>query len=150
MWKYSIEFHGFLSDRAAVDQLPGRDQHAFIEDRVLRRDQQIALRQRLAERARFDADGQDLLWVRMACAVHAPAADPDDAPQLAARDQDDIACFQIFNRPLALRRRHAGAAREADRGDDEFAGRGSGGKVEYAADVYDGYRFNHSSAVEHV
>ena len=53
-----------LDDRDAIDEIDGLDQHAFKEHRVVWRDPQIAARLMHIERARLDADRQNVRRTR--------------------------------------------------------------------------------------
>ena len=106
-----------LADRRAVDQLAGADQLAVDEDRVIRRDQQIAVRHVVGERAALDADRRHRLRPRMRGQVDAPPADPLDRlrAQFAAGQREDDVALQSGSRPSARRWRSGCACRRRSR-----------------------------------
>jgi hypothetical protein len=69
----------FLADGCAVDQLTSADQHAVHEDRVVRRDHQIAVRHAVGEGVAFDADRRHSLRPGMGGEADAAVADPGTA-----------------------------------------------------------------------
>ena len=86
----------FLADGGAVHQLPGADQLAVHEDRVIRRDQQIAVRHVVGEGVAFDADRRHGLRSRMRGQIDAAMAEPLDGLRLQfAVDQgEDLSCLR--------------------------------------------------------
>jgi hypothetical protein len=92
---------GGLQDRAAVDQTPGRHQGAVDQQPMARRDPEVGLRQALLERARFDADRQDLGVGGDECCVIAAAADPDDARVRALLGDHQVTDRQRLDRAFA-------------------------------------------------
>ena len=104
------------ADGGAVHQLPGADQHAVHQDRVVGRDQQIAVRHAVGDGVAFDADRRHGLRPQMRGQIDAAMAEPRDGLRdLLAIDQgnDLLARSQLLDRQFAVRRPDHRAARVA-------------------------------------
>ncbi len=114
-----------LADGRSVDQLAGTDQLAIDEHCVIRREQQVAVRHGLGERAAPDADRRHRLRVWMRGQVDPSLADPlhrlrDQFP--ARQREDDVALHQAFDRSFAGRGQDACASRVANHAAEEEFG----------------------------
>jgi len=93
--------HLDLDDRAAVNEMADRDQHALVGDAMSRAQPKIAARLGVAKGARRDAHRPYGAGIAMAAAVEGAMADPLDGEWLARGRDDEIADREVFDRYLA-------------------------------------------------
>jgi len=104
---------GLADDRDAIDQRPGVDQGVFDQYGVIGRNQKIAGRGRIAQRARLDADRQHAERVGET-GRYGLAADPAHRLHAAVGGQDRVPGFKRFDGDFARRRADQHARHEAD------------------------------------
>ena len=137
-----VQFHVVVIDRrparlpadgGAVHQLPGADQHAVHEDRVIRRDQQIAVRHVVGEGVAFDADRRHGLRSGMRGQIDAAMAEPSDRARdvVAIRYRENkISDDEVFDFAFARRGGDMRASQIANRlGGEERQVRGVEGRA---------------------
>ncbi|WBV45472.1 hypothetical protein PFY06_21580 (plasmid) [Pseudoroseomonas cervicalis] len=119
---------GLLADAVAIDQRMRLHQQPVQQQRMIGRDQQVALWQPLGQRAGADADGRGAGRVGEAARDALPA-DPAHRLQRAIGAAHPVADGKLLDGPLAIL---AGDARAGQEADGVIAG-GRGDGVEHAA-----------------
>jgi hypothetical protein len=140
---HPIELH----DAAPVHQRHRRHQHAVQEQRVLGRDEQVALRHPVRQRPGRDADGQHAPVAGDERAPVAAPADPAQRPDGTGRRHQPVADAQILDRnfpALGKDQRAPGIAGD----DDVGAGVAVGDQVEHLPRLHpDQFQIERSGAV---
>jgi hypothetical protein len=92
----------FTQDAGAVDQQPGRDQHAIKQHRMVRGNAQVATWHAVGDGIGSDQDRLYLFGCRMTVQIDVPMTDPTDWPRAAAQRPHIIADRQVFHRDFAV------------------------------------------------
>jgi hypothetical protein len=115
--------HAELTQAVAVEEVFDGDEDALGEDRMVRRQEEVAARLARREGMGADADRQNRGGARMAAAIDGAVADPADGERAAARGQEPFAPGEGFDRDLAAIGADAGAGGEAGHvGYNDFGG----------------------------